>query len=104
MPKIRLLIVAGLVTLLGAVPVIAQDLDQGGQSEQTLKKKKRMNSQQPGAAQDQSQYGGDMQSSKKLRQDMITNQGDQGTGTRRLKNRQQATGNEMDQQDQPGQA
>jgi hypothetical protein len=104
MLKVRLLIVAGLATLLGAVPVIAQDLDQGAQSEQILKKKKGRNAQQPGAAQDQNQYGGDMQPSKrKLRQDMITNQGDQGTGTRRLKKRQQATGNEMDQEDQSGQ-
>ena len=103
MLKMRLLIVAALVTLLGVAPVIAQDLDEGVQSEQILKKKKRM--QQPGLGQDQGQYGGEMQSSrKKLRQDMITNQGDQDTMARRLKKRQQATGNEMDQEGQAGQA
>src|SRR5437016_2077239 len=91
MLKTRLLIVAALVALLGAAPVIAQNLDEGVQSEQILKKKKRM--QQPGLGQDQGQYGGEMQSSrKKLRQDMITNQGDQDTMARRLKKRQQATG------------
>jgi hypothetical protein len=102
----RLLIAAGLATLLGTVFVAAQDLDQGGQSqsEQILKKKKKK-MDQPAMEQDQGQNGGNAQSSKKkLRQETLTDEGDQNTGPRKLKKRQQATGNETDQEDEAGQA
>lgn len=103
MTKMRLLMAAGLATLLGTVFVAAQDLDQGGQSqsEQILKKKKKK-MDQPAVGQDESQPGGDAQSSKKkLRRETVTDEGDQTTGGKKLKKRQ-AIGNETDE-DQAGQ-
>jgi hypothetical protein len=101
--KMRLLIAAGLATLLGTVSVVAQDLDQGGQSqsEQILKKKKKKMDQP--SMEDQGQLGGNAQSSKKkLRRETLTDERDQNIGAKKLKKRQ-AIENETDE-DQAGQA
>jgi hypothetical protein len=95
----RLLLAAALAAVLGAAPLIAQDVDQGdqSQSDQILKKKKKKMDTQEGQ-QLQGQDQGEMQSKKKKRsQDAATTGDDQDNSAKKLKKRQQASDTDEDQ-------